>query len=395
MRKCPSCGFANMDSRETCMMCNASFNEAAQSPQKQWDLHPKAAIQIPFHHGFIKIGYMVQRLVKKIFPEKVNTDGPNKFYLLAGLLGMIPGVGQIYNRQIPKAIVIAGATAALIWLAAHFVMVPIWGNCLIGAAFLMVMISCADSMLTAARMNGQHFTLRNRLAMLMYPLFMVGLFSCFCSIMSVLHWPLFTPYYINRDYMKPAIRQGDRICMDGLTYWWSDPKPGDVVHYAPTQFSIEIPGDGELGGQGKFASDRQLIAPLSGWERVMAVGGEKLECREGIYSVNGRKLSKEYYPLVTGNFYDSFTIECPLGKYVVLSSSLAEDGLDKFLEGGKGLAWKTLDPKKQSGGKNVLLVGWEQSCVVERKAIWGRAWFRYHPTIRRSGFQPQGNRFAE
>ena len=394
MRKCPSCDFLNIDTRDRCLKCKTILvDPEVVTEGNQQDLllrrRPRLgqeALSLPFQRQIVRFFNFVIDIVLKIVNPNPEKEMRRRYYLLAGLLGMVPGLGQIYNRQYPKAFILIVAQIVTVWLSARFILES-WGNIFIIGAIGVAMISCADSMISAAQINGQDFTLRNRLAMLTYPIFLLGFFGFIIGVMSFLHCSPITLFYINRNYMQPVICEGDRICTEFVTYWNRNPAPGDVVHYDPPGYKIE------------FYNDIQSIDPLSGWERVMATGGERLECRKGIYYVNGRKLSPEYYPLVTGKFFDSFEIDCPPGKYIVLSSSRVEDGINEIFgpyagilalsEAGGVTTWKTLDPKQP----RVIVIGWNESCIVDRKAIFGRAWFRYNPTPRRSFFKPEGPRF--
>ncbi|HPS02996.1 MAG TPA: hypothetical protein PLA90_15765, partial [Candidatus Sumerlaeota bacterium] len=160
------------------------------------------------------------------------------------------------------------------------------------------------------------------------------------------------------------------------------PRPGDVVRYDPPQYSLEIV-------DGSFDPPLYLVNPLNGWERVMAVEGETLEYKDDRYTVNGRPLSPEYYPLLSGQTFKEFKLTCPQGKYLVLISSRAKDA--GFINQLNGISGEI----PEFGAPGVIVKGWEDACFVTRKEIYDRAWFRYFPGPRRRFFEARGPRFLD
>jgi hypothetical protein len=113
-----------------------------------------------------------------------------------------------------------------------------------------------------------------------------------------------------------------------------------------------------------------------------------------MYFVDGKKLSKAYYPLIANDsgIFDKFKITCPPGKYLILISTLAEDDMP-LIGGGKATNF--------GSGK---VIGWEEACCVSKTRpvldgwasvpiIFSRTWFIYAPTERRRFFQATGPRF--
>jgi len=130
-----------------------------------------------------------------------------------------------------------------------------------------------------------------------------------------------------------------------------------------------------------------VIDPQNGWERVMAVGGETLEYKDGIFRVDGRRLAREYYPLLTEHLPSKFRIVCPKDRFVILTTWRAEDtGFINQLRGGDATA-------PELGGE-----AWEKACVVPKGSffkpiILDRTLFIYHPTVHRRGLIVDGPRF--
>ncbi|MFP4382138.1 MAG: S26 family signal peptidase [Candidatus Sumerlaeia bacterium] len=379
MKKCPVCGFNNLDSRHDCLKCNTALDHRA-------DLAKPVPKTLPGLNFLDRISYYsnrFSRLLKRRFEFTVPEELPHRFPYLAGTLSLAPGLGQIYNHQPKKAVLFWPPLILFIYLAQFFIRVPWVGNIFIGLAISVIMISFADALVTAARINGQHFSGRQILAAMTYPFFLLGFFGFIIAICAWLNWPLFTLFSIRENYMAPAIQRGDRILGEGISYIFRDPRPGEVVHYNPPGFSVELPG--------ALRSTVYRINAQNGWERVMAVGGETLECRDGVFYVDGKKLSQEYYPLVTGKIPSNFIMHCPEDKFIVLITAPATE---------TGLIINLAAPDFKGSG--AILVGWEEACILgkthteaglKRKTFYDRALCIYHPSERRRLLTAKGPRF--
>jgi len=387
MRQCPACDFHNVDSRKACLKCGTALVHRADLA-----LEPRRPLFGGAPPALRRALGRLQRRAARALEVPLPENVPHRFPLVAAFLGLVPGLGQLYNHQPRKLLYLLPATAAGLILSIHFITTPCVGNVFIAATLLVLMLSYADALVTAARINGQYFTFRNLLAALTYPIFLLGFFGTICAVMAWLQWPLFTLFYMGHDYMRPAIRRGDRICGEAVTYFFRDPKPGEVVHYDPPGFSAEKTGSDSI-----FGNDRYLINPQNGWERVMAVGGETLESRNGVFYVNGKRLSREYYPLITDQIPETFKMECPPGKFIVLITAAPEqEDIINSLKNGPGNSQVPLL-------KTLHLIGWEEACCVgktykeagmTKRTFYDRAWFRYHPSARRCFFQARGPRFV-
>jgi signal peptidase I len=70
--------------------------------------------------------------------------------------------------------------------------------------------------------------------------------------------------------MAPTIAKGDRAIVNRLTYGFNDPKPGDIILFTPpSNFSSQ-------GG-------------ASSCKRIIAVGGETFQVRDGNVYVDGQE----------------------------------------------------------------------------------------------------------
>ncbi|NQU45039.1 hypothetical protein HQ520_17275 [bacterium] len=382
MYPCPSCQFRNLDTREKCLKCGAPLKHEAKLTR------PSIAsrIEIPGGNLFRRAQRFSSRLMGamgRAIAVPLPTDLPHRFPALAGMLGLVPGLGQIYNHQPKKVLYLIPAWILFIWLSVRFITTAWFGNLFIACTIGVSMISFTDALLAAARVNGQYFTFRNTLAALTYPLFMFGVIVFTLGIMTWMNFPVISLYWVGGSFLQPNIQKGDRICGEGVSYWFRDPEPGDVVRCDPPGYKVE---------QG---TNVYVVNPNNVWERVMAVEGETVESRRDVLYVDGRRLSKAYYPLVwPSRTFRDFKITCPPDKYVILATYMPEEHWASFL-GAASLA---------PSFSGAIPIGWQDACCIAKRyeegkimhrGIRDRAWFIYHPATRRRFFQAEGPRFEE
>lgn len=131
------------------------------------------------------------------------------------------------------------------------------------------------------------------------------------------------PYLIPSESMEPTLHGcsgcvGDRIMVDKLTYRFSEPKPGDVIVFkGPPNWSIgykSIRSDNPalrwvqnaLSFVGFVPPDENDLV-----KRVIAVGGQTVECRAATgLTVDGKPLKEPYLNLQTMNVPDPNAYKC-------------------------------------------------------------------------------------
>ena len=131
------------------------------------------------------------------------------------------------------------------------------------------------------------------------------------------------PYLIPSESMEPTLHGcagcvGDRIMVDKLTYRFSDPRPGDVIVFkGPPNWNAgykSIRSDNTavrwvqnaLSFVGFVPPDENDLV-----KRVIATGGETVECRQSTgLTVDGKPLKEPYLNLQTMNVPDPDKYRC-------------------------------------------------------------------------------------
>lgn len=152
-------------------------------------------------------------------------------------------------------------------------------------------------------------------------------FAILISIALVLYYVMLTfvarPYLIPSESMEPTLHgctgcTGDRIMVDKLTYRFSSPEPGDVVVFkGPPNWNLNYKSirsdnpawravQNTLSFIGFVPPDENDLV-----KRVIAVGGQTVECREATgLTVNGKVLKEPYLDRATMNVPDPNVYKC-------------------------------------------------------------------------------------
>ena len=136
---------------------------------------------------------------------------------------------------------------------------------------------------------------------------------------------LLQAFYIPSASMEPTLVEGDRVLVEKVSYRLGGPKRGDVVVF---EKDLVVPGAVEEDGS--FAtkigdSFRGLFGFPTGTEqdfikRVMAIGGDKIEGRDGDVYVNDELVEEPY--LTEGQQTSPFgPAEIPEGKIFVMGDN--------------------------------------------------------------------------
>ncbi|MCX6810386.1 MAG: signal peptidase I [Candidatus Berkelbacteria bacterium] len=93
-------------------------------------------------------------------------------------------------------------------------------------------------------------------------------------ILTLLHFFVITIFIVDGASMDPTLATGDFGLLDKISYDFSDPQRGDVV-------VLNYPGDPD---------NKRYV------KRVVGLPGEKIEVKNGLILINGKKLSENYLP---------------------------------------------------------------------------------------------------
>ena len=136
---------------------------------------------------------------------------------------------------------------------------------------------------------------------------------------------LLQAFYIPSASMEPTLVEGDRVLVEKVSYRFDGPERGDVIVF---EKDLVIPGaapeDDSLWG-GILDSFRGLFGFPTGTEqdfikRVMAVGGDTIEGRDGKVYVNDEPVDEPY--LMEGQQTSPFgPSEIPEGKIFVMGDN--------------------------------------------------------------------------
>lgn len=114
----------------------------------------------------------------------------------------------------------------------------------------------------------------------------------------VIRFFLFEPFVIPSASMEPTLVPGDRVMVNKLAYRLGEPKPGDIIVF-------------------RYPLDPRTIYI----KRLIAVGGQTVELRDGQLFVNGRKVQEAYLPHNPGGGGDFGPVRVPPGTYFVMGDN--------------------------------------------------------------------------
>ncbi len=136
---------------------------------------------------------------------------------------------------------------------------------------------------------------------------------------------LLQAFYIPSASMEPTLVEGDRVLVEKLSYRFGKPGRGDVVVF---EKNLVLPGS-EREEDSILNSVRDSIRGLFGFptgteqdfiKRVIAVGGDVIEARDGRVYVNEQPVDEPYLP--EGQQTSAFgPTEVPAGKIFVMGDN--------------------------------------------------------------------------
>lgn len=107
----------------------------------------------------------------------------------------------------------------------------------------------------------------------------VSIFPCCCISAWLTKSFVVQPFYIASPRMYPTLCQGERVLVAKCSYKTRAPKVGDIIIFF------------------RSGDDRDYVS------RVVAVGGQEIEIKNGIVYINGHRKDEPYvYDLGTDNY---------------------------------------------------------------------------------------------
>ncbi len=131
------------------------------------------------------------------------------------------------------------------------------------------------------------------------------------------------PFMIPSPSMEPTLQEGDRVLVDRMTYHFREPRRGEVIVF---RFDPNNTANWTQGGNG-FTRSLDLLAEilnithqesLQFIKRVVGVGGDTVELRDGALYVNGEPYEADY-EYVQDN--DNGKWEVPEGTVMVMGDN--------------------------------------------------------------------------
>ena len=149
--------------------------------------------------------------------------------------------------------------------------------------------------------------------------------------------------------METTIMTGDRVLGTRFSYWFSDPKRGDIVVF-------RYPIDEAKGKKTKFI------------KRIIGLPGEKVTISGGVVYINGEALEENYINGTWKEENDGYEFNIPEDHYLMLGDNRNNSSDARY--------WPMIAVRD---GLASTMEEAEAFAYVPRKKILGKAYFRYWP----------------
>lgn len=281
----------------------------------------------------------------------MNTNNDNiirgvhrKWYWAGFLSYLAPGLGQIYNGQVTKGLLLYclysfwGSILFIISLNAmkhNFFDLSgvVLFLCLIVAFF--IFLSIIIDAIRGARRQKDPYHLKVYNKWYIYVLAILVLQGVDYFVQSSIRDVLVKPYRIPTVSMEPTLQTGDFILNNKLSYCTQNPKRGDVVIF-------------------QYPPDEKLIYV----KRIIGLPGDKLEIKDKDVFINGHRFNETYVDHIDSNILpavagprDNFgPFVVPSNKYFVMG-----DNRDNSLD---SRYWGTVGRSQIKGKPSLVYWSW-------------------------------------
>ncbi len=236
--------------------------------------------------------------------ELTETDyGVRRKWWVAVLLSLLlPGLGQLYNGQLIKGIILC----SVLWMVDIVSLCLMWGissapSNIILALFidlLVLILIIRDAILVSRRID-RNFKPKFYNKWYVYIVLILFFHLIFWPVMDNIFYDV---HYVPSEAMSPTLVAGDRIVVDKFIYKFNDPTRGDIVTF-------------------RFPLNKNKLYV----KRVMGMPGDTVEIVNKQLIINGTLLNEEYVVHMDSRVIygrDSLAaIVVPEGKYYVMGDN--------------------------------------------------------------------------
>lgn len=157
------------------------------------------------------------------------------------------------------------------------------------------------------------------------------------AIAFVVQLVLVKTYRIPSGSMEPTLDIGERVLVNRIGMRFGDPKVGDIVVFHPPNGADGQPPRCGVATEGLGSSRACSTATTERSEqtfikRVVGVGGDRIEIREGLVIRNGRRTDESFTNPCGGGQGCTFqgTITVPEGSYFMMGDNRGQSDDSRF-----------------------------------------------------------------
>jgi signal peptidase I len=303
-------------------------------------------------------------------PENVYSRHPWK----AAFLAILPGAGQLYNRQPRKAALFFLLLTGWMVFAASTLRHPL-SNWILNGYLALTLLAFHDALLTALAINRIEVYRARKIAYFFAWVFYAASLMFFFSFMGTQSL-FYSAFRVPDAAMEPFLHEGELV----LVRRFGVPEGGDLAGrlalYRPRPMKVRV--------YGKQLSHATIDQPLA-VGLVMAGPGQTLERRTGQYYVDGQLLPEALAPFAR-HLPETFTLQAGTDEYLI-----PVNRADQFLR-PPGIHGKAMDFWQSLGVTGILeyhweLENWDEVCRAPGERIEGVVWAVLDP--------PPARRFLE